>query len=197
MKDTFLNISKEKQQLIIHKAMKEFEEFGYEGASTNRLVKTLGISKGSLFKYFETKLDLYTYLIDYTIELLKLHMNTLELSTTAPKVKLIEYCIHEFDFIASNPNVGGFLYRMQRDMNLPSQQNLKDYISSKSDSINKDIFITLGIDDNPLLCQHLAIVITGYNRIFFESIDKNVDISSLKDEYSDNLKKHLDLIVWS
>lgn len=39
--------------------MDEFAEFGYEHANTNRVAKAAGISVGSLFKYFDSKEDLF------------------------------------------------------------------------------------------------------------------------------------------
>lgn len=197
MKDTFLKIPSEKRQQIILKAMIEFSDFGYEGSSTNRLVKTLGISKGSLFKYFETKLDMYSYLIDYTIDLLDEHMKDLVFESTTPKGRLVEYCLHEFDFLAKHPEIGQFLHRTQKDLNSPSLSGLKDHIVTRSKEINESIFNSIGLNVDSLLSQHLIIVITGYNRIFFDSIDKYADIASLKEVYITNLKKHLDLIVWS
>ena len=60
----FTELDEKKQERIIDAALKEFAEYGYENASTNRIVKNCRISKGSLFKYFENKEELYFYLID-------------------------------------------------------------------------------------------------------------------------------------
>ena len=53
--DQFLNLQAEKQNRIIQVAIKEFAQNAYVSASTNRIVKECGISKGSLFKYFTDK----------------------------------------------------------------------------------------------------------------------------------------------
>ena len=63
-KKVFEELEKEKQDRILDAAIKEFAEYGYENGSTNRIVSVCGISKGSLFKYFENKEELYFYLID-------------------------------------------------------------------------------------------------------------------------------------
>ena len=44
--------------------MDEFIEFGYDLASTNRIVERAGIAKGTLFKYFSSKEELFYYVID-------------------------------------------------------------------------------------------------------------------------------------
>lgn len=62
MEDILSNLDKEKKIKIINSAMEEFSKNTYEKASTNRIVEKAGISKGSLFNYFESKKKLYDYL---------------------------------------------------------------------------------------------------------------------------------------
>lgn len=46
-------------------AISEFAENGYEHANTNRIAKSADISVGSLFKYFESKEDLFISTVKY------------------------------------------------------------------------------------------------------------------------------------
>ncbi len=62
-KEAFFNLEKSKQDTILDAAIDEFAEHGFGKASTNRIVKQAGISKGSLFYYFDGKDDLYLHLI--------------------------------------------------------------------------------------------------------------------------------------
>lgn len=48
--------------------MQEFADYGYDQASTNRIVKNAGIGKGMLFYYFNSKLELYHDLADYALQ---------------------------------------------------------------------------------------------------------------------------------
>lgn len=61
---TFHNLPPERQQAVLDVAMGEFTEHGYEAASTNRMVASLGIAKGTLFKYASAKAALYLYLYE-------------------------------------------------------------------------------------------------------------------------------------
>ncbi|MFD2507517.1 TetR/AcrR family transcriptional regulator [Halalkalibacter alkalisediminis] len=61
----------EKQERIINAAIKEFVKSGFERASTNEIVREAGISKGSLFNYFNNKKDLYTFLIENGAEVIE------------------------------------------------------------------------------------------------------------------------------
>lgn len=62
-KQTFLNLPDEKRQIIVDAAINEFAEYGFEKASTNRIVANSGISKGSFYQYFEDKQDVFMYLL--------------------------------------------------------------------------------------------------------------------------------------
>ena len=67
MYESFENLSEEKKKRILDACMSEFADNGFEGASTNEIVKKAGISKGILFHYFGSKKNLYLYLLDKTI----------------------------------------------------------------------------------------------------------------------------------
>jgi TetR/AcrR family transcriptional regulator len=70
---TFLNLKKERQQEIIDACLEEFSFHDYRDASLTRIIAKLGIAKGSFYRYFESKRDLYRYLIEYA----KTHNNRL------------------------------------------------------------------------------------------------------------------------
>ncbi|SNT00923.1 transcriptional regulator, TetR family [Anaerovirgula multivorans] len=61
---TFFNLPEEKRNKIIESAINEFSTHSYEAASLNKIVEEAGISKGSMYQYFEDKKDLYLYLLD-------------------------------------------------------------------------------------------------------------------------------------
>ena len=62
-KDTFLNLSEEKRNLIEDVALNEFAEHGFDNASINRIVEKADIAKGSFYQYFEDKGDLYKHIL--------------------------------------------------------------------------------------------------------------------------------------
>lgn len=60
----FLKLPPEKQEAILAAALAEFVEHGFALASTNRMVERAGISKGVLFKYFQSKESLFLFLVE-------------------------------------------------------------------------------------------------------------------------------------
>lgn len=60
---TFANLPAEKRDRIVELAIEEFSERSYRAASLSRIVARAGIAKGSIYQYFEDKLDLYRWLL--------------------------------------------------------------------------------------------------------------------------------------
>ncbi|KAB3527434.1 TetR/AcrR family transcriptional regulator [Alkaliphilus serpentinus] len=58
-KKLFYELDEEKRERITNVVLREFAQHSYNESSTNRIVKNAGIGKGSLFKYFQNKQDMY------------------------------------------------------------------------------------------------------------------------------------------
>lgn len=67
-KPTFFNLDPERRKNIVEAAVEEFAKLPYEQASLSRIVEKSGIAKGSMYQYFEDKLDLYLYIVDLAYE---------------------------------------------------------------------------------------------------------------------------------
>ena len=66
--EVFEKLSDDRKDKIMLACMEVFAENGYEGASTNEIVKRADISKGILFHYFGNKKNLYLYVLDRTLD---------------------------------------------------------------------------------------------------------------------------------
>ena len=62
---TFEKLRSSKKEAFIEAFLKEFAHHPYEKASISTVVKQLGIAKGSVYQYFENKMDLFLYLKQY------------------------------------------------------------------------------------------------------------------------------------
>jgi AcrR family transcriptional regulator len=63
-KDTFSNLPVEKRLKIEAALVKEFANKGYQKASLNTVVNSLGIAKGSLYQYFANKESIFLHIFD-------------------------------------------------------------------------------------------------------------------------------------
>lgn len=64
----FAKLAPDQQQAILLAALEEFATHGFHDASLNRVIDTAGISKGSLYYYFDGKDDLYAHVIRTELE---------------------------------------------------------------------------------------------------------------------------------
>lgn len=63
-KPTFLNLPREKQEVLINAAKKEFSRAPLFEASISNIIKDAGIPRGSFYQYFDDKDDVYFFLLD-------------------------------------------------------------------------------------------------------------------------------------
>ncbi|HET7631625.1 MAG TPA: TetR/AcrR family transcriptional regulator [Gemmatimonadaceae bacterium] len=63
-RDRFDNLDPEKQHRLFEAAADEFSSHGFEGASLNRIIDRAGMSKGSLYYYFNDKSDLFATVVE-------------------------------------------------------------------------------------------------------------------------------------
>lgn len=68
-KETFKNIPEAKRQKFLSEAALLFAEKGYAGADMGELARRAGVSKGSIYNYFESKEDLFLYVCAFNLEL--------------------------------------------------------------------------------------------------------------------------------
>lgn len=63
----FDRLDAERQEAILSVAAQEFAENGYAQASVNRIIEAAGMSKGSLYYYFEDKADLFSTVLERAV----------------------------------------------------------------------------------------------------------------------------------
>lgn len=109
--EKFEKLDEEKRIRIIEAAIEEFNINGYLAASTNNIVKNAGISKGSLFDYFENKQNLFFYLFKITIQ--KISENFQKEKFKLQNLDLFEglqfFINGNIIFFTNNPKIFNFL----------------------------------------------------------------------------------------
>lgn len=110
--DTFNNLSHEKRVRIIQKCYEEFSQNSFREASVSKIVSDLGIAKGSIYKYFEDKQNLYFYLIDRAAEI---KLNVIEKTVEEKQDILWEIMQAGALFDIENPLITSFLNRVFSD----------------------------------------------------------------------------------
>ena len=67
-RNRFDNLEADKQEAILRAAGEEFAEKGFESASINRIIRQSGMSKGSVYYYFEDKADLFATTVERSFQ---------------------------------------------------------------------------------------------------------------------------------
>lgn len=67
-KETFFNLSEDKQEKVLRAAINEFVNSGYEKGNIGEIAKKAGVAKGSMYQYFENKKELFSYSVRWALE---------------------------------------------------------------------------------------------------------------------------------
>ncbi len=100
----FFELNDEKRSKIVEICIAEFSQYGYANSSTNRITQNASISKGSLFKYFRNKEELYFYILDMVTTELITDLKT-DVAALPPDLfeRTIQYSELEFVWYIKHP----------------------------------------------------------------------------------------------
>lgn len=105
----FYSLEPEKRERIINAAIKEFARIGYDRASTNEIIKEANIAKGSLFSYFNSKKDLYLFLLDYVVEVIDQIYNEIDWNERDFFERMRQFGLVKFKIYKKFPQAFNFL----------------------------------------------------------------------------------------
>lgn len=128
---TFVNLPAEKREKLMNKFYDEFSKNSYREASISKIVADLKIAKGSIYKYFENKQDLYFYLIECAAQT-KLKQIGRQLSENSYDDMLWAIIETGSEFDINNPVLTRFLNRVLTDSHEEFDRDIKGEIRDKS-----------------------------------------------------------------
>jgi AcrR family transcriptional regulator len=115
-KKTFYNLSEERQRQILNVAYEEFILNDYQSASLSRIIKKLYLAKGSFYRYFSSKKELYLYLLEIST---KERFETLEKRLQQSGMTLFNLLQvnwqDKIEFEQKHPLESAFQYRVFRE----------------------------------------------------------------------------------
>jgi AcrR family transcriptional regulator len=79
VRERFEHLDQERQDALLKAAADEFSEKGYASASVNRIIARAGMSKGSLYYYFDDKGDLFATVMERATTLMVRLMGGIDL----------------------------------------------------------------------------------------------------------------------
>ena len=197
----FFDLKDEKRTNIIETGISEFAKFGYYNSSTNRIVQNSGISKGSLFKYFESKEDFYFYILDCVTKELTVSME--EKAADLPTdlfQRVIKYSELEFTWYVLNPDK----YKLIINAFSKNDTEIYQKTEARYHLIGQDIYYKMMDDiaseqfkcDKKILVDILKWFLKGFNEEFRNKvqIQDSTDLDNIRDEYVKNLAEHMEVL---
>jgi AcrR family transcriptional regulator len=129
VQSTFINLPEEKKNRILDTAINEFAEKGYGAASINSMVNRLGISKGSIFQYFNNKKSLYFYVFDYAVGLVRRTLVQVKENTENEEVfeRIRKSLLAGVEFIQKHP----YIYRLYLNLQLGNDTPFRNELIHK------------------------------------------------------------------
>lgn len=198
MYDAFESLPDEKKQRIIDGCLDEFATYGYDKSSTNRIIKKIGISKGSLFNYFNTKEKLYFYILDYVIE--KINGKILNNINDLPDdlfARIYAIAEIEYDIYTEKPK----FYKLFKKAFTSNNKVITGKISERySVKANKFFYLLLeNINTDNLkwskekVIDIIRWVLEGLNDEFIMA-NLNSDVKRTKEEYLQELTAYINIL---
>ncbi len=204
MNDKLAALPEDKRKNILSAALTEFAEHGYLNASTNRIVKAAGISKGLLFHYFDSKKKLFLYVLDYTINHLMQKMSTYTVTLSGDFFEqIVQYALIKMRIGIEEPEMYHILYDVY--VNLPA--DIKEDLMARYGRIlsdtRKDFVMTM--DETKLrdgITRETAVnliidFLDGYYQRSIEDFKKKTPdelLASFHTDMMDDIMKYINII---
>jgi len=115
----FENLDPDRQKRLLESAAEEFGAKGFDAASLNRIIERSGMSKSSLYYYFDDKADLFTTLLERSLDFVFRQIGGLDMGKMDAETywsELEGLYGRAFDVIGRNPWLVGFgriFYRLR------------------------------------------------------------------------------------
>ncbi len=195
----FHELKSEKRHKILNSALEEFSCYGYYEGSTNRIIKEAAISKGSLYKYFASKEDLYFFLLDNVIlNLSSSFKEYMESLPTDPWERIIKCAELEIDWYIQHPNQYKFIKRAfsPNETAIYHQTILKygEMGLNFYQGLLKTIDETAFKGDSTKALNIIRWFLLGFNEEFMRSIDEFSDLHEAKNRYIEKLRGYIEML---
>lgn len=123
---TFTNLLSDRQEEIISICLEEFALHEYQAASLSTIVVKLNLAKGSFYRYFENKKNLYYFLIEHCINK-RINHDAEFIKTSISEIFeiLIQHLVAKMQFDKKFPLESAFMYNVMQEKNSDELGNIQ------------------------------------------------------------------------
>lgn len=135
-KKTFENIAPEKRNKILEVAVSEFANHGFDNANINVIAQKSHVSVGSLYKYFDTKQDLFLTAVHYGVQILEGTLTNLADSDC----DIIEKLDGVISAIQNSSREYGDLIKLYNEMTSENNIELVEAIARDMETVSANVY---------------------------------------------------------
>jgi len=130
----FLQLDEEKRERVLGAAINEFAGKNYNNASMNEVVKSAGISKGALFKYFKSKAGLFAFVYNMALSRVKEYLRQVRDESEGDDffTRLQKVMSAGLDFINVHPGLAAIYYRIVFTGDSPYKREIVEEVHRES-----------------------------------------------------------------
>lgn len=182
-KPTFMNITQEKREKILSVAVSEFAHNGFDNANINTIAKKAGVSVGSLYKYFDTKTDLFLTSVHYGISNLEVIVDGIVNSQDDVMIKLEKLIRVAIEFSRRNK----VLIKLYNEFTSESNSELAKKIAADMESITSQAY-KQAIIEGQVAGEIRTDIDPGMAAFLVDNLLMNIQFSYACDYYSERYK---------
>jgi len=181
----------------------EFDQSGFEKASTNEIVRKANISKGSLFNYFNSKIDLYLYLIDYSVQIIEQIVEQIDLNETDIFKRIENIGLKKLRIQRKFPQVFDFLVSTKQEESAEVKEIIKQKVDPIYDESTNKMYEQIDYDkfregiDIEKAIEILNWTMFGFGEKGLKQINTFENINEFGEHYLKEWKKYSEILKCS
>jgi AcrR family transcriptional regulator len=164
-------------------AVNEFAYNGFNNANINTIAKKAEVSVGSLYKYFDTKTDLFLTSVNYALQNLEIIMETIVESQEDVMIKLEKLVRVAIEFSRSN----SVLIKLYNEVTSESNAEVVKKIAEHVESITSQAY-KKAIIDGQVAGEIRSDIDPGMAAFFVDNLLMNIQFSYACDYYCERYK---------
>jgi len=189
---TFKNLSEERREEILLVAFEEFALKGYQNASLSTIIRKVGVAKGSFYRYFSSKRDLFCYLLEVGVGR---RYNNLDSIIEQQNMSFFDLIKLNFKALVQsdkkNPVVSGFMFQVMHERD---NSEVSDVINNLYAGVIEKIKYILSIEQ---FNKHLNIIdadLTAYHIFYSQLLFYDFIAMKYNINFEENIQNHLPVL---
>ena len=166
----------DKKKLLMNSAITEFVERGFEKASYNKIIERSGLSKGTVYYYFENKESLLKMVLNEIIEQFTSISDGLELPETIEEFWKVEheYSRRAMSFVFESPYPSLLFLLFSNDNRISSEMSdIDQMLGFRRKLIERGQ--SLGVVRNDMSVKTISMIIMEIGKVLSASMIENAD----------------------